>query len=941
MPKEGIPSSSMLIRTKFSPPRLTRLPVRRAAVLDLLSAGMSRALTLLKAPAGFGKTTMLTTWRESLIQRGYLVAWLTLDQDDNDENRFVDYLTASLAETLNSLYDKAPEFRNVANLGKMVSAKTQVTSIINVLDNVDHEITLILDDYDKVDTPPVHELIAFLLRHIPSNLHIVMACRADPPLPLASLRARDQLVEIETETLRFHIEETQAFLSETIALRLTPTETRALHEATEGWVAGLQIATLAMPGRTLNRLISAFPRQSRALNDYLVENVLTRIPSDMVEFMLRTAILDRLNGPLCTELTGTDDAADKLEWLVQQNMFLQPLDENGEWYRYHGLFLDFLRSQLSRHMPKEMSDLHLRAAEWFSEQKLWAEAVRHALDAGRVELAAEWLERCAIDELRNSRVRNFLGWIQKLPAAAVRQRPSLRIALIWALILTVQTEQARALVDEVEAQLREESPPNAEELRRTLRGQCVSIMSMQDHVSRALELGEQVWSEKFPDNRRPRNGFVWGDEAYLNVMLHLYRKVGDLEAARRVREFYRPNEDVSQNLFMLSYRTCLSATLHILEKEMRVAAGKLEEMLGICEQITGRRAAASALLAATLAGIYYQWSRLDEVENLLADRFDIIDDVCFIEPIQSAYLSMALVQSNRGNLDVAHTTLDRAEMLAEKRGWPRLTAACITERVRLWLLENRCSDVERSICRLDAVVAITLLDEPEAVDILTMQLCARSRLLLHTGRHLEAIKMLAEAINLKEGRNGADTPYEIAQLRILLAIALHQNGNIDDAKTCLNQVLELTENDGVIRLLADEGAAIAPLLKRLAATTPEHSPRAAYLEKLLNSMGVESPRQEIKSLIVEERQTESQEEDTFSRRELDILELVTQKLSNKQIAKTLFITPETVKWHLKNIYKKLGVSDRRLAAQRGKQMPQIPPPPETVVEDKHPDDGTS
>lgn len=336
MNHEESPPSSMLIRTKFSPPRLTRAPVRREAPLQSLQAGMTRAMTLIKAPAGFGKTTMLTTWREMLLEQGHLVAWLTLDQDDNDENRFVDYLTASLAQTLNSLHEEAPEFRNVANLGKMVSAKTQVTSIINVLDNIDREITLIFDDYDKIDTPPVHELIAFLLRHIPSNLHIVTASRADPPLPLASLRARDQLVEIDTEALRFGVEDTQAFFSKTIAIKLSPTETRALHEATEGWVAGLQIATLAMPGRTMNRLISAFPRQSRALYDYLVENVLTRIPPDMVDFMLRTSILDRLNGILCTKLTGAEDAADKLEWLVQQNMFLQPLDETGEWYRYHG-----------------------------------------------------------------------------------------------------------------------------------------------------------------------------------------------------------------------------------------------------------------------------------------------------------------------------------------------------------------------------------------------------------------------------------------------------------------------------------------------------------------------------------------------------------------------------------------------------------------------------
>lgn len=940
MNHEETPSASMLIRTKFSPPRLTRDPVRREAPLQSLHAGMTRAMTLIKAPAGFGKTTMLTTWREMLLEQGHLVAWLTLDQDDNDENRFVDYLTASIAETLNGRNEDTREFRNVINFGKMISAKTQLTSIINVLDNLGHEMTLMLDDYDKIDTPPVHDLVAFLLRHIPANLHIVAACRADPPLPLASLRARDQLIEIDTEAMRFRIEDTQAFFAQSIAVKLSPTETRALHEVTEGWVAGLQIATLAMPGRTLNGLISAFPRQMRALSDYLAENVLTRISQDIVDFMLRTSILDRLSGALCQNLTGAEDASENLEWLVQQNMFLQPLDEHGEWYRYHGLFLDFLRAQLARRMPKELPTLYLRAAEWFSEQRLWAEAVRHAIDADRMDLAAEWLEQCAIDELRNSRVRNFLGWIQKLPPEAVRLRPRLRIALIWALILTVQTDEAQALVDAVDAQLKAEAPPDADELNRILRAQCVSILTMQDHVSKALALGKTIWQDRFPADQRPKSGFDWVDEAFLNAMLHAYRKLGDLEAARQVSAFYRPNEDITHNLFMMSYRACLMAALEIMERQMRAGARRLELALRTCEENTGRRAAAATLVAATLASIYYAWDRLDAVEDLLADRFDIIDDVCFLEPIQSAYISVARVQSARGELDAAHTTLDRAEMLAEKRGWPRLIAACITERVRLWLRENRFPDAERSITRLNTIVAITLLDEPDAVDVTTMLLCTRARLLMHTGDYAQAVDLLAPPLAEKESGQGADTPYEIAQIRTLLAIASHHDGHPEEAKNWLAPVLDLTENDGVIRLLVDEGAAIAPLLRRLAESAPEHSPRAGYLETLLNSMGVNSPRQESKSALPAEPPPEYQEEDAFSRRELDILELVTQKLSNKQIAKTLFITPETVKWHLKNIYKKLGVSDRRLAALRGKQMPQSPPAPATIIEGKLPD-GTS
>lgn len=911
-------SQPMLIRTKFSPPRLTRPPVQRDAALDALGAGLTRALTVIKAPAGFGKTTLLTTWREQLAAKDMIAAWLTLDQDDNDENRFAEYLTEALVSTLGSRAAGTPELDNT---GKIVSVRVQLTSIINVIDKLGCEIVLMLDDYDKIVDPAVHELLAFLLRHTPANLHVVVACRADPPLPLASLRARDQMVEIDTEAMRFAVEDTQAFFAKSISVALSPDETRAIHDATEGWVAGLQIATLAMPGRTsMNGLIASFPRHSRALNDYLVENVLTQIPSDTVDFMLRTAILDRLNGALCERLTGAPDAAHKLEWLVSQNMFLQPLDEDGQWYRYHGLFADFLRTQLKKHLSDDCAPLHLRAAEWFSEHALWAEAVRHALDAERVDLAAEWLECCALDELSNSRVRTFLGWIQRLSPEALEQRPSLRIALIWALILTVQTEKAHALVDEVDAQLRDDPSPESLALRAVLRAQRISILSMQDRVSMALALGKQVWRERFPENLKPAHGFDWVDEAFLNVMLHLYRKEGYLDEARYVGEFYRVNPDPTQSLFMHSYRACLFASLEIQEGQIRAAAQRLEAALAVCEAHVGRRSAAATLIAASLASIYYGWNRFDDVEELLADRFDIIDDVCFIEPIQSAYISLARVRIAQEQPEAAQAILDRAETLAERRQWPRLTAACTAERIRIHLRGDSLSAAQRMLGKLDAIAAQTASTEPDSVDVEMMRLTAKARLQLHTGEIERAERELEVALALMANRKAA-TPYELAQLRVLLALAQHAAGKTDAAQSNLSEVLTLTSNNGTVRLLVDEGDALAALLQTLAATEHATPTGADYQRRISQALGSASNASDEAlpfNTSVEAHHSRLLDglfnDGTLSRRESDILELIGQKMSNKQIAKQLFVTPETVKWHLKNIYRKLGVSDRRLAA---------------------------
>ncbi|EPZ16274.1 hypothetical protein M622_13680 [Thauera terpenica 58Eu] len=663
MATEDSRASPLFIKTKLRPPRLTRTTVRRDAAIALLESGQERALTLLDTPAGFGKTTLLTAWHEQLSREGRVTAWLTLDQDDNDKTRFVEYLTKAFIMAFRNLTEDSPEFDNV---GRILSEKIQLTSILNAVQELGREVTLILDDYDKISDPAVHDLLGFLLQYIPANLHIVVACRAAPPLPLAILRARDQLVEINVEALRFSIEETQLFFANSVSSALSANEIRAIHDTTGGWAVGLQIATLSIPERGgMHTSTPAFLWPAPVLGEYLLENVLSRIPADTVDFMLRTAILDRLHGALCEYLTGRSDAVEKLEWLVRQNLFLQPLDEEREWYGYHALFADFLRTQLTRHRPDTAQELHLRAAEWFSGQGLWAEAVRHALNADRSDLAVEWLERCALDELGSGHIRIFLAWIGKLPQEALKSRINLRIALIWALLLTAQPKEARTLADEVDTQLRANPPPDGEALRRTLRAQRVSILSMQDRIGDALALGKAVWQERFPDGRRPEQGFDWIDEAFLNAMLHLYRKAGDLEAARRVGEFYRPKADVAHNLLLLAYYASLFATLEIQEGQMYTASLRLERQLEACERQVGRRSATAALCAASLAGIYYEWDRLEAVESLLANRLDVVDEACFIEPTQTGYVSLARIHVLQGRAETALGLLDRAEILAE------------------------------------------------------------------------------------------------------------------------------------------------------------------------------------------------------------------------------------------------------------------------------------
>ena len=906
MKKDRRCAAPPLIRTKFKPPRLTRTPVPRERAIAVLRTGLERDFVLVRAPAGFGKTTLLTTWRETLVKESRVVAWLTLDHDDNDPLILLDYLCAALAPVL---------LRSLSELTleEMVDGVASVTAklavVINAIDAFEDELVLILDEYDKIAAAEAQALFAYLLTHMPPNLHLVMACRANPPLPLALLGAAGRMVEVDSDVLRFDIEQSRAFLCEAIPFELSQDDSRAIHDITEGWAAGLQMASLALPERaSLDHVLGAFPRRSPTLCEYLAENVLTRLPQDTVDFMLRTSILHRLNGTLCEALTGTTGAAERLEWLVRKNLFLQPLEGEEQWYRYHGLFAEFLQLEAQRRLGAELKGLHLRAAIWFSERELWAEAVRHALDAERVDLAVEWLERCTMGELRGSRVRNLLSWIQRLPESALRRCPNLRITQIWALILTVQTHEADRLVNQFDGQLASSPSAESAQLRRILKAQRVSILSMQDNVGPALALAQEVWDDRFAENRPPADGFDWVDEAFLNSMISLNRKVGRLDVAKAVCDFYQADHTALPNYFMMSYRAAIVASLELHLGRPLQAIRRLEETLAVCERHAGRRSAAASLTAAMLASCYYDCNRLDDVEALLANRFDVIDDVCYLDAVESAYISLARARLLRGNHAAAHALLDRAEALAVRRCWPRLTASCTAERLRLWLLAGRSMEAERAIDKLQALESQLVASRPDCNDVTAPIVQSRARWLLYRGDAAGAARVLAAALADDAVQRGL-TPTMGARLRGAYAVALHHCAQDARAEAVLEEALVLAAPAGAVRALLDEGEAILPvlgaLMRRCAGTA-----LAAFCQRLCDARAFEA----CVSSSVNDADGGGGS-DAFSRRELDILDLVAQRMSNKEIARSLCVAPETVKWHLKNIFRKSGVSDRQLAAR--------------------------
>lgn len=907
--------SPLFIRTKLTPPRLSRKVVRREPAMQSLMVGSTRALTLVKAPAGFGKTTLLTEWRESLLGERKIVAWLTLDSEDNDSGHFVEYLFNTLAEAVGPLGQESRDSH--AEGSQVLSARVVLASLINALDKIDSEITLILDDYDSITSPAIHELLSFLLQHIPRNLHVVVATRSEPPLPLSYLRAHDQLVEIDVESMRFEIDDTRAFFAAISPLKLSVSETRAIHEATEGWVTGLQIATLALRGRTSpSVLISSFSGHLKAVSEYLVDNVLPQVSLEKLDFMLRTSLLDRLSGDLCDQVAQVSGGSGNLQWLAAQNMFLQGLDDEGQWYRYHALFADFLRAQLQLKFGSELPTLHLRAAQWFAEHEYWAEAVKHALAADRVDLATDWVERCAMREVEDSRVSNLLLWVRKLPENAIRSRPGLRIALAWALLLTMRLDEVQSIVDDIEKQIADGEIVRSNETDFELLALRFCQTALRDETSAALEIGKCCFERMVSKGPMAVEGSAWAREAVLNSLTYCYRMSGDLDMAHLVQSHhYRPWHDEARNLFTLSYRASVLSICDMCEGRFYECAKRLRETIKVCEQYSGRLSAAATLLSGHLASIYYQWGEFDQVEELLTDRLDVVDDACYLDSVLAAYLSLVRTYIARAEFELAHETLDRAEAVGHRRAWTRLLAACAAERTRLWLLQERPLDAERTARLLTSMISGLPANIPGAhQETLAYALYARVRVAFSKQHYSEVVDPLRKRVAADDAGNNV---YGAIRARVLLAVAYDGIGEREKALDCLTEALVKCETGGILRIIVDAGEPIARLLEALPASFRTTS--SPYREKLWRAMQMEQG-DTVSSTVAVPAELANLGSEVLSERERDVLELVTKGLSNKQIAKVLLIAPETVKWHLKNIYSKLGVSGRTLAVHQARKM---------------------
>jgi LuxR family maltose regulon positive regulatory protein len=903
--------ASPLLETKLYVPKPRRGLVARPRLSERLSRGVESKLTLLSAPPGFGKTTLLAEWLASAPAREQSVAWLSLDPSDSEAAPFWTYLITALQTVAPGVGARA---LSVLQEPQPPPIETVLSTLLNELSGVPNDIVLVLDDYHEVDTHDIQGGMAFLLEHLPLQLHLVITTRADPALPLARLRARRELVEIRAADLRFTSDEAAAYLNEVMGLDLAAQDLAALEGRTEGWIAALQLAALSMQGRDdVASFIAGFAGDDRYIVDYLVEEVLRRQPDHVRTFLLQTSILGLLSGPLCDAVTGQDGGKAMLEALDRRNLFLVPLDDRRRLYRYHQLFADVLRAHLVDEQPARVQDLHRRASEWYERNGERSEAIRHALAAGDLERAADLVE-LAIPALRQSRQESTIRrWLEALPDSLIQVRPVLSVHYAGALLQFGQLEGVEARLRDAERRLdagtggREgaNAPSTAmvvvdeEEFRR-----LPSAIALY-RAAQALAVGDVAntvsHARRVLDLAAEDDHLLRGSAAGLLGLADW--TTGDLEEAHRLYTV------CTVSLERAGY---ISDTIGcaISLADIRIAQGRLREAMTIYERGLLRATEPGAPVLRGAADMHVGMGELSlERNDLDAARQHLLTSKEMGEHAgleQNAYrwrVASARLRTAEGDLDGALVLLDEAarQYLSDYLPIVRPIAAL---KARVWVAQGRLGEAQgwARDQRLSAGDDLSYLREFEHVTLARV-LLARSTQDRVDGSTREAVELLERLLQAADegSRTGS-----VIQILAVLALAHRVLGDIPAALARLERALTLAEPEGYVRLFVDEGPSMAALLE----AAGKRGIAPTYIRELLAAFGRPDDRTPIKQQLIE----------PLSERELDVLRLLDTDLDGPEIARQLVVSLHTVRSHTKSIYAKLGVNNRRAAVGRAVEL---------------------
>jgi LuxR family maltose regulon positive regulatory protein len=874
-----------LLASKLQVPHLRTKLVPRPLVVELLEQGRRRAITLISAPAGSGKTTILSSWlRESEV----MAAWLSLDGYDNDLHRFWTYVLAALDTLRPGTLKHAQEALKVARSRQSPPIEHVLTALSNDLTDFEDDVLLVFDDYHEIITPSIHTSLAFLLDHLPARLHLFIATRSDPPFSLARLRVSNQLEEIRTHDLRFSSTETTLFLSTVMGLDLAAEEVAVLEARTEGWVAGLQLAGLSIQRqRDKPGFLSAFAGNHHSLVNYLAEEVLQKQSEQIQQFLLHTSLLDRLNASLCQEMTGDANSRAMLARLEQANLFVVALDEGRTWYRYHQLFADFLRLRLQQSQPDLVSKLHHRAAHWYQRHGYYEEAMSHLRVVQDFVQAAELIEQSSEALMRRGDFTLLDRWISFLPGKLVRSKPDIIIMHAKVLAFLGQLQAAETRLQEIGALLSDDHAPAREAIEGEMIVVRAFIETQRLNFSQAIELSRRAL-EYLPAN----NVFM---RSVISLCLGIAFRFKDGPAActaleKAIREAESPHISLL-SLEHLGYQLQEQGQLHraleIYQQALRI-------------QPEGHLIASMWMACLGIADVQREWNELRSAEDAVLQALKLGQERDAPSVLLEINVLLALIKQAQGNTDESLRLLRQEEMRGHQI---QFMPAIQVMKAYQALFEVWRGNMQAALPWMQefeqqtANYPLNTRSEREYRILARVQPAA--------GQCAEAEAVLAQLLALaeEEGRTRA-----VIKTMALQALVFQAQGAPERAMSKLIQALMLAEPEGYVLTFTEEGVEMARLLNRIltagrtGAVLPRITPE--YLQLLLDA----GTRHETSSHAL------------LSERELEILGLISSGLSNQEIADRLVIAMSTVKWHVRQIFNKLNVNSRTQVLARAREL---------------------
>ena len=900
-----------VLLTKLHIPFQRQNLVPRPRLLEMLNCGLAHRLILISAPAGYGKSTLIGEW---IRETNLAAAWVSLDEGDNDLARFLDYCVAAIQ----TVFPEAGKKTQVMLQSPQRPAiEACLSMLINDLVEAGNPVILVLDDYHLIQSQAVHDAVTFLLNHLPSQAHLVISTRADPPLPISRLRARGQLTELRLSDLQFSREEADIFFTQMMGFSLAALDQEALIEKAEGWATGLQLATLAMQAQVsshgkeaLPAFVHSFTGSHRYILDYLVEEVLQFQPSSIQEFLQRTCILERLCASLCYALLKGDGSSNAsqstssvLEYLDRSNLFLVPLDDHRQWYRYHHLFSDLLNQRLLQSQPDLIPVLHQRASTWFEQNGWINEAIEHALAAQDFERAVEMISQAAEPTLMRSEVVTYMHWIKRLPGAVLQNHPRLIVFQAWGLLFAGDSKER------VEACLNSLASLAESPLSAPIRGYMALI---QGEIGSATELLRQAL-DQLPEGEHLLRGLA--ATCLANAYLSEYEVTSGIRALEEVAQESQRTGNAMLAALVYSNLAELSRKFG----QLHLAQDYFMQAVDLATDAEGHRLPVAGRPLSGLSDLKREWNDLKTAEKYLTESINLnrfwmqagfihsTPPLVRLKMAQGAWEEAQdiISQARKAAADFTITQID--DYIVEMyQAWLWVKQGNLEEAAR-WAEKFH---IEETFDELPASGA-------QAYNLFHMRKYEQlilARLYLAQNEPGKALRLL-ETLLPKFEKIGRQV--QVIEIHILQAIAWQASNRLNEAKAEFLEALRLAQPEGYLRLFLDEGDPVHRLLERIKAADTGMND---YVQKLVAAYGGETESQDSPLAARKKATLDPLSLDALSQREIEILHFLAGTLSADEIARKLFVSVHTVRSHMKKIYNKLGVHGRLEAVERAREL---------------------